>query len=41
MQKGINQQELQVNGIAAGIYLLRITTDKGDVFNERIFISPN
>ncbi len=41
MQKGINQQELHVNGIAAGIYLLRITTDKGDVFNERIFINPN
>ena len=38
MKQGISQKELSSAGITAGLYLLRITTDKGDIFNERILI---
>lgn len=38
MNKGISQKELSSEGITPGLYLLRITTDKGDIFNERIVI---
>jgi hypothetical protein len=38
MKQGISQKELSSDGITPGLYLLRITTDKGDVFNERILI---
>lgn len=38
MKKGISQKELSSAGITPGLYLLRITTDKGDIFNERILI---
>ena len=38
IKQGISQKELSSDGITPGLYLLRITTDKGDVFNERILI---
>lgn len=38
IKQGISQKELSSAGITSGLYLLRITTDKGDVFNERIVI---
>jgi hypothetical protein len=39
MKPGISEKEMSADGITPGIYLLRITTDKGDLFNERILIS--
>jgi hypothetical protein len=38
IKQGISQKELSSDGITPGLYLLRITTDKGDIFNERILI---
>jgi hypothetical protein len=39
MKQGISEKEMTTEGITPGLYLLRITTDKGDLFNERILIS--